>query len=306
MDDPDRDPELRPRRVLGAAVLAALVVGLAIAGAGSLLRAWRLPAGGEAGSSALVEAIPEPRLQSAPQLDRRRAAPEFEQHLGARLPAGLDLRDADGHRVDWQALASEGRPLVLLPAYYRCDMLCGTAAHGALEALADTGLPPQAWRLLLFSVDPQDTPAAAAPLRQVYRDYAAFARPAVFGSTVPPLQLISGADGGRLAEAIGFHFESMSASPGFAHPTGLVVLTPDGTVSRYLLGVRFEPRALRAALVEASEGHVGTLADRLLLACAHLEPQGHDGAVLAGVRGGVLLSLAGLVAFVGTRRRLRR
>ena len=294
------DPELRPRRVAAAALLALLVIAVAWGAAYWLLHAWHLPPGGEQDSAALISRIPEPRLQSAPQLDRQL---EFEQKLGARVPRSKALREADGRPVDWQALAASGEPLVLLPAYYQCDTLCGTAAHGALEALADTGLPPTAWHLLLFSVDPQDTPATARALRRVYVDYARYARSQPFGAMVPDLHLLSGdaASTAALAQAIGFHWQAAS----MAHPTGLVVLTPDGTVSRYFLGVRHDSTALRAALVEASQGQVGTLADRLLLACSHLDPLlgAHDGAAMAAVRGTALLSLAGLVAWIKWRKR---
>ncbi len=294
------DPELRPRRIAAAFLAAVLAIAIAWSTAYLLLHRWHLPPGGESDSAALISTIPEPRLQSAPQLGRQL---EFEQKLGARVPRSATLRDVDGRPVDWQALAAGGEPLVLLPAYYQCDTLCGTAAHGALEALADTGLPPSAWHLLLFSVDPSDTPATAQALRTVYVDYARYARPQAFGAASPDVHLLSGdaASSAALAQAIGFHWQTTS----MAHPTGLVVLTPDGTVSRYFLGVRHDPAALRAALVEASQGHVGTFTDRLLLACAHLDPLlgAHDGAALTAVRGTAVLSLAGLIGWISWRRR---
>ena len=296
------DPELKPRRIAAALLGAALVIALVVAMAFALLRAFELPPGGEDGSAALISRIPEPRLQSAPQLDRQL---EFEQRLGGHLPRSSTLRESDGRPFDWQALADDGRPLVLMPAYYTCQTLCGTAAHGALEALADTGLSPSSWHLLLFSVDPQDTPQTAAALREVYMEYARYARPRIFGPAPPDLRLLSGPAAGTadLARGIGFRWEAASG----AHPTGFVVLTPDGTVSRYFLGVRHSPAALRAALVEASRGRVGSLADRLLLACAHLDPLfgARSGAVMAAVRGLALLVLAGLLLWV-VRRRPRR
>ena len=303
MKDAMQDAELKPRRIVLSVLSGLLVVLVAFSSVFALLRAWHLPPGGEGGSAGLVSAIPEPRLQSAPQLDRQL---EFDQRLGAHLPRSTALRESDGRALDWQALAADGRPLVLLPAYYSCQTLCGTAAHGALEALADTGLPPSSWHLLLFSVDPQDTPATAAALRSVYVDYARYARPQVYDASAPPdLRLLSGpaADTADLARAIGFHWQGASG----AHPTGFVVLTPDGTVSRYFLGVRHSPAALRAALVEASQGRVGSLADRLLLACAHLDPRfgARDGAVMMGVRLLALGVLAGLLLWI-LRRRPRR
>jgi protein SCO1/2 len=288
--------EIPVRKLLAIALCVAVVLGIAVALSFALLAHWHLAPGGEGGRGALVDTIPQPRLQTAPQ---------FEQHLGARLPPGLKLVDEAGRRVDWTALAATGRPIVLLPAYYRCNTLCGTVAHGALEALADTGLPPSAWHLLLFSIDPQDKPADARVLRAVYADYAAWARPAVFGAKPPDLRLLTGdaADTAALARSIGFDWRlppdaGGQAVPQYAHPTGMVVLTPQGTVAKYLLGVRFDPAALRGALVDAADGRVGTLADRLLLACAHLDPRaGAHNAQVAWLLRALGLALPGALAF---------
>jgi protein SCO1/2 len=307
------DPELRPRRILVGALLALLAIALAVGSAFGLLHMWRLPAGDEGGSAALISPIPEPRLQTAPQLDRR-DTPNFEQRHGVRMPLGLELLDSRGMPVNWQALARDGKPLVLLPAYYRCDTLCGTVAHGALEALADTGLPPNAWHLLLFSIDPRDTPVEANSLRSVYMQYARFARPAVYAGSMPDIRLLigRGADTTALARSMGLRWQTETASngaaPSFAHATGLVVLTPDGVVSRYLFGVRFDPPALRAALVEASQGRVGTLADRLLLACSHFDSRlgTYDAVVMAAVRVIALLVLSALAAWIWQHRRSAR
>ena len=253
---------------------------------------------------------------AAPASGMTAVAPAFEQRLGAALPPGLRLVDADGAVVDWHALAASGRPIVLLPAYYRCATLCGTVAHGALEALADTGLPPGAWRLLLFSVDPYDTPADARVLQAVYADYARWARPQAYGAHPPELRLLTGAaaDTRALARAIGFDWQAASAPaapdtpPDYAHATGLVVLTPQGLVSRYLFGVRFDAKALRSALVEAADGRLGTPVERLLIACAHLDPLTgrHSAAVLALVRGVALAALGLLGAWVWRHRRAPR
>jgi protein SCO1/2 len=313
------DADVRIGRVVAAFAAGALVVALAGTAAFGLLRRWHMPAGGERNSSALIAPIPEPRLQTSPQLDHARGPdappPEIEQKLGASVPHGLSLSDANGLPVDWKAWAADPRPTLLLPAWYRCDTLCGTVAHGAIEALADTGLPPSAWRLALFSIDPTDTPADARALQTVYAKYAIFARPAVYAAEAPDLQLLTGdaVQTHALARTIGFRWleeppSSGNAAPRFAHATGLVVLTPEGVVSRYLFGVRFEPTTLRAAIVEAGQGRVGTLADRLLLACSHFDPQlgTRDGLVLMLMRGVALAVLASLGTWMWRHRAKQR
>jgi protein SCO1/2 len=311
------DAEVRIGRIVGAFAAGVVVVALAGTAAFALLRLWDVPPGGERNSGTLIAPIPPPRLQSAPQLDRSRGVdaspPEIVQRLGAALPRDLTLIDANGKPVDWKAWSADPRPTLLVPAWYRCDTLCGTVAHGAIEALADTGLAPSTWRLALFSIDPTDTPADAHALQTVYAKYASFARPEVYTHDAPDLQLLTGdaAQTHALAQTIGFRWMEEPASPGaapqFAHATGLVVLTPDGVVSRYLFGVRFEPATLRAAIVEAGEGRVGTVADKLLLACSHFDPQlgTRDGLVLMVMRGVAILVLASLGIWMWRHRQQR-
>jgi protein SCO1 len=236
-------------------------------------------------------------------------APSFDQRLGAALPSTLRLFDSTGTPVDWKAISDQRRPIVLLPAYYRCDTLCGTVAHGALEALADTGLSRDDWTLLLFSIDPSDTPGDARALRTVYEQYARWARPQVFAQPAR-IELLTGDERSTrdIAQIVGWRWLAQSSAASeriaYAHATGIVVLTPDRVVSRYLFGVRFDPAQLRLAIVEASDGRVGTVTDQLLLACAHLDPLlgGRDGLVLGVLRGMAAALIAELSLWIWRHR----
>jgi len=320
------DERLPLRALLVVAATSVLVLVGAAGLVFALLQHWRLPAGGQHGSAALVAPIPAPRLQTAPQREGSAAArgrvapsgdaddvPAFHQRLGAALPRDIQLVNADGRVLDRAALRRDGRPIVLVPAFFRCDTLCGIVAHGAIEALADTGLPADDWRLLIVSVDPHDTPADARALRSVYARYAGWARPAVFHGH-ENIELLTGDVKATHAvvRTIGFDaIERGDAGGGafnVAHATGIVVLTPGGTISRYLFGVRFDPRQLRLALVAASDERIGSFADQLVLACAHVDPSlgRHDGAVLYTLRVlGVLMTL-GLAALFWRHRQRRR
>ncbi len=318
--------DVRGRRVAGTMAAMLAVVALALAVAFALLVHWQLPAGGEADSRLRLAPFPAPRLQEAPQASRpwwgAGAAPRAPLPAPASPTASTGFTDADGHPVPPHASSGDGRVTVLLPAWYRCRSLCGTVAHGALEALADTGLPPATWRLVIVSLDPTDTPADARPLRDVYRRYAAWARPAVYGATPAatalPLQLwTSDADGLRaLRETLGWRWTLTAVPgdgdtrPGIDHPAGLAVLRPDGTLSARLPGVRFDPAVLRAAMLATGgtapaatspaasvhmSGHSLTdLATGLWLACSSFDP--HTGRATAPVmwtlRALALLALA--------------
>lgn len=237
------------------------------------------------------------------------------QQPGAALPLDLRLQDAQGHAVALRDFFRAGRPVVLVPGYYRCTNLCSTVMQGVLEALADTGLPRSAYTVVGFGIEPEESPADARAREDADRAYAqAYGSRLERSGTLPPvdLHLLLGAqaDTALLAERIGWGYAraqpapGSAADPGVAHEAGFVVATGDGTVSRYLLGVRFDPHELRLALVDASAGRVGTLDDRIALLCAHFDPRSgrYNGAVLLGLRvAGIALAL-GLAGWIVRHR----
>ena len=76
----------------------------------------------------------------------------------------------------------------------------------------------------------------------------------------------------ELTDAMAHPASTDAETKQFAHPSGIIVLTPDGRLARYLFGIEYGPRDLRYAIVEASEGRVGNVADALLLYCYHYDP----------------------------------
>jgi protein SCO1/2 len=108
-----------------------------------------------------------------------------------------------------------------------------------------------------------------------------------------------------LARAAGFHYIRDAATEQIAHPAGFLIATPAGRISHYFTGVRFEPRDLRLALVEASAGSIGTPTDRLALLCSHFDPATgrYSVAVMTLARVVCLLVLAALAAWIWRRRK---
>ncbi|MCO5099598.1 MAG: SCO family protein [Burkholderiaceae bacterium] len=206
---------------------------------------------------------------------------DFEQRPGVQLPLGMALRDAHGNATRLGAQFGGARPVLLVLGYYTCPNLCGIAMHGLIEALHDTGLAPDDYRIVGISIDADDTPASARARASVYDGYARF----VFGERAAPASLLFVADAraiDALAGRVGFASVRIAdasasssiatASSSIAHPTGVLVATPQGRVSRYLFGVRFDADELRRALVEASAGRIGGFSERLRLLCAHFDP----------------------------------
>lgn len=187
----------------------------------------------------------------------------FEQHLGAQLPLQTRLIDDDGKPV--QLGRFFGKQLVVMVfGYYHCPNLCSTVMEGVLQTLAALDLPPDRYRLVGISIDPSETAAQAAAKKKAYR--------ALFGGADMHLLTGSAAATQTLASAAGFHYAFDSASGQYVHPSGFLIATPGGVIARYFLGVRFDQGDVAHALRQAAAGHVGSLAERLLLLCAHFDP----------------------------------
>ena len=255
---------------------------------------------GKFSSPALAPAPPPPVVLEA----------DIEEHLGTRIDPSLSFTDADGRPVHLGDQGSSGKPIVLVLAYYRCPMLCGLVLSGVVEGMKklDWDLGHQ-YRALTVSFDPRDTPAGAR--HKQASTLAGLARPAVKAADWP---FLVGQEPAirALADAVGFRYAYDARTDQFAHPAAAIILTPDGRVSRYLYGVGFSARDLRLALLEAGEGKVGTIVDRLILTCYHYDPatRAYGPFIVGFMRIGgafVLLTVAGLVAvlFRADRRRAR-
>ena len=233
----------------------------------------------------------------------------FTQHLDAQLPLAMPFTDSSGHAILLgDEFPRDAVPTLLMLGYHRCPQLCGLATQGMLEALRQSGLPNAAARVLFVSVDPAETAADAADKRRADLGYARTLAGTSDGEP-PSIERLVGpaASIAALARRVGFVYQPGDAAARFAHPAGLIVVTPDGRVSRYLMGVRFDPAELRRAVAQASAGQVGNLSDRLALLCAHLDPRvgAHSETVLVGLRVAGLATLALLAIFVWRRREAR-
>lgn len=224
----------------------------------------------------------------------------FRQHPGAELPRDVRLRDERGRAVVSGELLAQGRPVVLAFDYFRCETLCGVVLGNLATALAQVPLKAGAdYGVVAVSIDPGDAPADAAALKSRHFDREpAFAETARFVVGAEP-------DVRRLADAAGFPYRFDPAIGQYAHPAGAILVTSDGRISRYILGIGYDPLDLRLGLVDASRGVIGSVTDHLLLLCYGYDPaQGKYTAIVANlVRAGGLATVAalGLLIFFVSR-----
>jgi protein SCO1/2 len=201
-------------------------------------------------------------------LDRRLSTVDFEQKLGVSLPLNLTLRDEAGLPVRvGQYFGS--RPVVLVFAYYTCPNLCQVVVNATLESVRNLpGTAALDFDVVVVSIDPADTPQTAARWKQTYTSR--YGRP----GSAAGWHFLTGEEAAirALTDAAGYRYFYDQESAQFAHPSGIVIATPEGKVSRYFLGIEYPPKQVQAALSEASHERIGGMAERLLLLCFHYNP----------------------------------
>lgn len=192
----------------------------------------------------------------------------YDQRIGERVPVDSVWRDESGREVKLGDLLGQ-RPAVLVLAYYHCPMLCDLVLQGVETGLKPLSLDPgRDFDVIVASIDPAETPEMAAKKKREI--LARYARP----GTERGWHFLTGSREGiaRLAQTVGFRYVYDPARNQFAHAAGMVILTPEGRVSRYLLGVEFPARDIRLGLVESGHGKLGNVVDQVLLYCFHYDP----------------------------------
>jgi protein SCO1 len=211
----------------------------------------------------------------------------FKQQLGKKLPLDVRFKDEAGQSVALGDYFGK-KPVVLAFVYYQCPMLCTQVMNGissALKVLPYTA--GQQFDIVLISFDPRDTPEAANAKKRAHLDHWAAK------STASGWHFLTGDDAAiaQVTAAAGFTYQWDAQTQQFAHVSGVLVATADGTLSRYFYGVEFSPKDLRLALVDSSNGRVGSVVDELLLYCYQYDPShGKYGAAFMNIMrlGGVL------------------
>jgi protein SCO1/2 len=217
----------------------------------------------------------------------------IEQHLDAQVPPDLTFLDETGKAVKLGDYFGR-KPLILNLVYYNCTMLCGEALAGLTSAMRlvkfDVG---NEFDVVTVSFDPRETPAMAAAKKFDYvKRYGRANAAAGWHFLTGQPESIN-----ALTKAAGFQYQYDAKSNQYAHATAIMVLTPQGKISRYFYGVDFPPKDLRMGLVEASQGKIGNAVDAVLLYCYHYDPEtGKYGAMVANI---LRLAAAATILFIG-------
>lgn len=225
----------------------------------------------------------------------------FEPPLNGALPLDLPFTDEAGHPVHLRDYFTQ-RPVILALVYYGCPMLCDELEQGVVGSLRMLSFSPgRDYEVVFVSFDPRDTPEMAAQKKATAMEQ--FRRPETAGGwhflTGSPESIAA------LTKAANFRYKFDEKSKLFAHASGILLVTPDGRISRYFYGVEYPSRDLRLGLVDASAGKIGTAVDHVLLFCYHYDPSSarYSTSIMDVMRLGFVLTIVMIVAGILVFRR---
>lgn len=231
----------------------------------------------------------------------------IDEKLGDDFPTDIPFIDHNGESVTLGQYFDGERPVILNLVYYNCPMLCNMVLNGFVDVMKAVELEPgRDFQIVTLSINPEEGPELAKAKRDNY--LSSLGREGAGDGWV----FLTGSEENirQVAESVGFRYAYDEAIAQYAHAAAIFVLTNDARVSRYLYGINFQPRDLKLALLEASDGKIGTTIDQLILFCYHFDP-GSNSYVLFAMNvmrlgGGFTILLLGFLLFPVWFRSYRR
>lgn len=223
----------------------------------------------------------------------------IDQKLGDKVPLDIPFLDEHGSQVTLGSYFSNGKPVILVPAYYRCKLVCNRVLDGLFEGLKKIDgkfRPEDHFQVVVLSMDHNEKPEHAMTKKESLLSVLGRRR------SVGGWHFLTGTEENvhKALDAVGYKYLYDPKRDEYLHATGVVVLTPDGAISRYLLGLRYIPVDLELSLVESSQNRIGSFSDQIKLLCFTYDP--HTGqytvAVLRLIKAGAVVTMAALLVFM--------
>lgn len=220
----------------------------------------------------------------------------IEEHLGGAISQDLTFVDDEGRKLPLKTYFDGQHPVMLMMAYYTCPNICHYLLNGVDQSLKSLSSEfRKNFRVVTVSINPKETAKDAQQkkysLSMAKQDW----------------HFLTGQEESikKLAQELGFKYRYDPAEKEYAHAAAVMILTPEGKISRYLYGIQFRTLDLRMALLEASQGKIGNIVDKVLLFCYHYDPKGKKYALLATrmMAGAGLLTVFSIIGLVIMLRR---
>ena len=231
------------------------------------------------------------------------------QRLNEQLPLSLTFTDDAGKQVQLGSYFGK-RPAILALVYYQCPMLCSEELNGLTGALQMVNfVPGKDFNVIVVSIDPSEgTDLAASKKRSYLKRYG-------HPETAAGWHFMTGTQPNidALTKAVGFGYVKIPGPDGkltqFAHASAIQIVTPEGKLAQYYMGVEYSPKDLRLGLVEASANHIGSPVDNILTYCYHYDPKTNKHSLIVArvvqLGGAITFLLLGGFMLVMFRRDIR-
>jgi protein SCO1/2 len=192
----------------------------------------------------------------------------FHQKLNEQIPLDLTFKNESGKDIKLKEYFGK-KPVILALVYYECPMLCTLVLNGLVKSLRVLAFNVgQEFDIVTVSFNPKETAELARVKKEEYlKTYSRSGASEGWHFLTGNEETIK-----KLTESVGFQYVYDPKLKQYAHASGIVVLTPEGKTARYFYGVEYSPRDLKWALMEASNGKIGSRVDQLLLLCYHYDP----------------------------------
>jgi protein SCO1/2 len=222
---------------------------------------------------------------------------DIVERRGDQVPLDLVFRNEDDVEVRLGEYFDGERPVILVLGYNRCPMLCGLVMNGVIDAIKPLEwVTGEQFRLVSVSIDPEESVRLATTKKADYLRY--------YGKegAETGVHFLRGSQESieKLASAVGFKYRYIEETNEYAHGAAMMITTPNGVISQYLMGVLHDPQTVRLALVEAADGKIGSALDRVLLFCFQYDPKAgrYTPAVMNLLKVGGVLTVGFLGAFL--------
>jgi protein SCO1/2 len=255
-----------------------------------------------AGPPSFAQAVPDNIGPAAKNLPTILQNVNFRPELNAQIPLDTSFTDENGQSIELAQYFHQQKPVLLAFVYYGCPMLCTQLEQGVVGSLRMLSFNPgRDYDVVFLSFDDRDTTEMAAAKKKTSLDH--FRRP----ETAAGWHFLTGSKASiaSITNAANFRFNYDTKNNLFAHASGIMLLTPDGRISRYFYGVEFPGRDLRLGLVDASQGKIGTPVDKMLLFCFQYDPSTarYSATILSIMRLMAVGTVAGLLLMILIFRR---
>jgi protein SCO1/2 len=255
-----------------------------------------------AGPPSFAQAVPDNTGPAAKNLPTILQNVNFRPELNAQIPLDTSFTDENGQSIELAQYFHQQKPVLLAFVYYGCPMLCTQLEQGVVGSLRMLSFNPgRDYDVVFLSFDDRDTTEMAAAKKKTSLDH--FRRP----ETAAGWHFLTGSKASiaSITNAANFRFNYDTKNNLFAHASGIMLLTPDGRISRYFYGVEFPGRDLRLGLVDASQGKIGTPVDKMLLFCFQYDPSTarYSATILSIMRLMAVGTVAGLLLMILIFRR---